>query len=167
MDAASAKLDLLKVIELFERHRVEYLVIGGQAAILHGSPRLTFDTDLCYRRTPENFERLTRALSEIHPTLRGGPPDVPFTFDTRTLVDTWNFTFTTDLGPLDLLGWVEPLGTYDELIPRAEVYDVGVAKVATIGLHDLITIKKHIRRPKDREGLAELEAIAKLRQGKK
>ena len=65
MDAATAKLDLSKIIDLFERHRVEYLVIGGQAAILHGSPEFTRDTDLCYRRTSQNLGRLANALKEI------------------------------------------------------------------------------------------------------
>src|SRR5882757_4870250 len=114
VDAATAKLDLLKVTELFARYGVEYLVIGGQAAILHGSPQLTQDTDLCYRRTPENLERLAGALKEIHPTLRGAPPDLPFILDARSLALGANFTFNTDLGPLDLLGWVEPHGTYDD-----------------------------------------------------
>ena len=163
MDAASAKLDLLKVVELFARYNVEYLVIGGQAAILHGSPKLTFDTDLCYRRTADNLERLARALAEIHPTLRGAPPDLPFILDARSLALGSNFTFNTDLGPLDLLGWVEPLGGYDDLIGRAETYDLETARVAVIGLDDLIAVKKHIRRPKDQAALTELEALKRLR----
>jgi hypothetical protein len=167
VDAATAKLDLLKIIELFARHGVEYLVIGGQAAILHGSPQLTHDTDLCYRRTLENLERLARALVEIHPTLRGAPPDLPFILDARSLALGSNFTFSTDFGPLDLLGWVEPHGTYDDLVERAEYYDLGTARVAAIGLDDLIAVKKHIRRTKDQTALFQLEAIKKMRDEKK
>ncbi len=167
VDNASARLDLLKVTELFARYGVEYLVIGGQAAILHGSPQLTFDTDLCYRRTSDNLDRLARALAEIHPTLRGAPPDLPFILDARSLALGSNFTFNTDLGPLDLLGWVEPLGTYDELIDRAKVCDLETARVAVIGLDDLIAIKRHIRRPKDQAALFQLEAIKKLRDESK
>jgi hypothetical protein len=163
MDDATAKLDFLKVSELFARHKVEYLVIGGQAAILHGSPQLTYDTDLCYRRTPDNLERLANALAEIHPTLRGAPEGLPFILDARTLDLGSNFTFNTDLGPLDLLGWVEPHGTYEDLIGRAEMYDLETARVAAIGLDDLIAIKKHIHRPKDQAALFQLEAIKKLR----
>jgi hypothetical protein len=164
VDDSTAKLDLLRVIELFARHGVEYLVIGGQAAVLHGSPQLTYDTDLCYRRTPENLQRLARALAEIHPTLRGAPPDLPFRLDAQSLALGANFTFNTDLGPLDLLGWVEPLGAYDDLIGRAEEYDLGTTHVKVIALDDLIAIKRHIRRPKDQAALFQLEALQKLRQ---
>ena len=77
VDAATARLDLLKIIELFGRHGVEYLVIGGQAAILHGSPQLTRDTDLCYRRTPENLERLAAALREMTDGFAGLDANLP------------------------------------------------------------------------------------------
>jgi hypothetical protein len=164
MDDATAKLDLLKIAELFARHGVEHLVIGGQAAFLHGSPQLTFDTDLCYRRTPDNLDRLARALSEIHPTLRGAPPDLPFRLDAQSLALGSNFTFNTDLGPLDLLGWVEPFGAYESLADRAEEYDLGTVRVKAISLDDLIAIKRHIGRPKDRAALLQLEGIQQLRK---
>jgi predicted nucleotidyltransferase len=70
-----------------------------------------------------------------------------------------NFTFNTDSGPLDLLGWVEPFGTFEALVPRATVILVGEVELLMIGLDDLIAIKRHIGRPKDRAALAQLEAI--------
>jgi hypothetical protein len=163
LDDATANLDLVKVVDLLARHKVEYLVIGGQAATLHGSPQLTYDIDLCYRRTTENLERLARALAEIHPTLRGAPPDLPFKLDAQSLALGANFTFNTDIGPLDLLGWVEPFGAYDELVKRAEWFDLDGPRVAVIGLDDLIAIKQHIRRPKDQFSLAQLEMLKKRR----
>lgn len=95
---------LVRIAERFLKHGVEFLVIGGQAAVLHGSPIPTYDIDLCYRRTPENLERLAEALRELHPTLRGAPPDLPFRLDAQSLALGANFTFNTDEGPLDLLG---------------------------------------------------------------
>src|SRR6516164_4482757 len=95
---------LVAIAEHLERHGVEFLVIGGQAAALLGSPVPTYDVDLCYRRTADNLERLARALAELHPTLRGAPPDLPFQLDARSLALGANFTFNTDYGPLDLLG---------------------------------------------------------------
>jgi hypothetical protein len=72
--------------EVLLRHGVEFIVIGGQAETLMGSPRVTFDTDLCYRRTPENLKNLAAALKELNPTLRGAPADLPIrrrVFSTR------------------------------------------------------------------------------------
>jgi hypothetical protein len=163
MDAGNEKTRLGRVAELLRRHGVEFLVIGGQAATLHGSPLPTFDTDLCYRRTPENLEKLAAALREIKPTLRGAPPDLPVRLDAHSLALGSNFTFHTTLGPLDLLGWVEPLGDYERLAAQAEEFDLGGLKVSAIGLDDLVTVKRHIRRTKDQAALFQLEALQALR----
>ena len=88
--------------------------------MLLGSPLPTFDVDLCYRRSEANLKRLAAALREIHPTLRGAPPDLPFQLDVNSLALGSNFTFNTDLGPLDLLGWVEPIGGYEQLLPNTD-----------------------------------------------
>jgi predicted nucleotidyltransferase len=165
MADATEKPRLVQIAEHLQRHGVEFLVIGGQAAVLHGSPLPTFDVDFCYRRTAENLERLARALPELHPTLRGAPPDLPFRLDAQSLALGANFTFSTDFGPLDLLGWVEPFGPYEALLPRAEQMAVGPVTVSVIGLDDLITIKRHINRAKDQLALVQLEALKRLRSG--
>jgi predicted nucleotidyltransferase len=157
---------LVQVVELLLRNQVEFLVIGGQAAILLGSPLPSFDIDLCYRRTAENLKRLAGALKEMHPTLRGAPPDLPFQLDAQSLALGANFTFNTDYGPVDLLGWVEPFGTYEELFPKSETIALGDLSLRVIGLDDLIAIKQHIRRPKDQAALFQLEAIKRLREGR-
>src|SRR3954471_19963065 len=107
-------------VDLLRRHHVEFLVIGGQAEALMGSPRITYDTDLCYRRSLENLERLAAALDELKPTLRGAPPDLPIVLDARALSLGNNYTFETPHGKLDLLGWVEPIGAYEAVAARAE-----------------------------------------------
>lgn len=154
---------LEEIAELFARHGVEFLVIGGQAEYLFGSPRVTYDVDLCYRRSAENLERLARALQSLRPTLRGAPPDLPVQLDARALALGSKFTFDTQIGPLDLLAWVEPIGNYEALIDQAETYQIGPLQVRTISLEDLIRVKEHIRRPKDRESLFQLKAIERLR----
>jgi predicted nucleotidyltransferase len=156
--------ELEAVASVLLRHGVEFLVVGGQAEVLMGSPRVTYDTDLCYRRSPENLERLAAALQEIKATLRGAPADLPFVLDARALAFGNNYTLNTSLGPLDLLGWVEPLGTFESLLPLSETYTVGELNLRTIGLEDLIRVKQHIGRAKDRDSLLQLLAIRSLRK---
>ena len=163
-DESTERPNLLRIAEHLERHAVEFMVIGGQAAVLLGSPLPTFDVDLCYRRTKENLQRLAEALEELHPTLRGAPGDLPFRLDAESLALGANFTFNTDYGPLDLLGWVEPHGTYDELLAGCERIEVGDAQLLVIGLEDLIAIKRHLGRPKDQVMLVQLEALKRLRE---
>jgi hypothetical protein len=109
------------------------------------------------------LERLAAALREIKPTLRGAPPDLPVVLDAVSLALGSNYTFNTSMGPLDLLGWLDPLGSYESLFPTSETYTVGDLSIRTIGLDDLIRIKEHIGRPKDRESLLQLLAIRTLR----
>jgi predicted nucleotidyltransferase len=160
----TARRRLKGIAEILERHGVEFMVIGGQAAVLHGSPIPTFDVDLCYRRSAENLAKLSMALQELHPTLRGAPPNLPFRLDAQSLALGSNFTFETDLGPLDLLGWVEPFGRFESLIDRTETMSLGSTDVQVIGLDDLITIKRHINRPKDQAAAFQLEALRRLRE---
>lgn len=156
--------DLESIARLFLNHGVEFIVVGGQAEWLFGSRRATFDVDLCYRKTAQNLERLVAALRTIHPTLRNAPPDLPFQLDPKSIAMGDNFTFRTDLGDLDLLGFLEPIGGYDELIQRAEVYELEGRNVYAISLDDLIRIKQHISRPKDRDSLLHLLEIKKVRE---
>jgi hypothetical protein len=131
-----------------------------------GSPRITYDMDFCYRRTPDNLNRLANALQELKPTLRGAPPDLPTVLDAAALALANNYTFDTSFGPIDLLGWVEPFGTYESLLPNSETYRVGDMELRTIGLDDLIRVKQHIARFKDSDSLYQLLAIRRIRNQK-
>jgi len=164
MPAASPDNPLRRVVQLFRSHGVEFIVIGGQAEVIFGSPRLTYDVDLCYRRTSENLVRLAEALSQLHVTLRGAPEGLPFRADSRTLSMGCNFTFNSAVGKLDLLGYVEPIGEYDDLLRHAETWEFAGSQVKTISLDDLIRVKEHIARDKDGESLMQLRAIKQLRE---
>ncbi|MCI0650258.1 MAG: hypothetical protein L0Z55_00095 [Planctomycetes bacterium] len=164
MHIVSDKSAIERIAEIFFRNGVEFLIVGGQAELLFGSPRITYDVDLCYRRTASNLERLAQALVELNPKLRGAPSDLRFRIDAQSLALGCNFTFSTALGDLDLLGYLEPVGGYEELIRSAEAYVVGDLELHTISLGDLIKIKRHIRRPKDIQSLVQLEAIALVRE---
>jgi predicted nucleotidyltransferase len=163
MPDVSDKDAFIKILRVLHQHSVEYIVIGGQAESIFGSPRVTYDVDLCYRRTAQNLERLAAALRSLNPKLRGAPPDLPFILDARSLALGSNFTFLTNLGPLDLLGFVEPIGGYEELLARAEDHRVGDLDVKTISLDDLIKVKQMIRRGKDNDSRLQLLAIKEMR----
>jgi len=153
-----------QIVDLLRAHAVEFIVIGGRAEVLLGSARITMDTDICYRRTSGNLDRLATALRTLNPTLRGAPPDLPFRLDAESLALGNNFTFSTEsVGDLDLLGHVEPIGGYEELAARAEIIRFGDVDLKVASLDDLIRIKEHIGRPKDRDSLMHLLAIKRIR----
>jgi len=92
--------DLLGVLVA---HGVDFVVVGGLAAVLHGSSRITQDLDVIYSPEPANLEILGQALLELDAKLYGIAEDVPFVPDARTLAQTEILTLATRLGKLDLL----------------------------------------------------------------
>ena len=142
---------------------VEFILVGGVAATVHGSARLTLDVDVVYARSPGNLERLAAALAPHHPYLRGAPPGLPFRWEAATLQRGLNFTLTTDIGDLDLLGEIIGGGGYDALLPASMRVQVLGVEVRCLTLECLIEVKRAAGRPKDLEAIAELEAILEER----
>jgi hypothetical protein len=155
------RFDPLEILRVLDRHGVGFVLIGGIAARLHGSPSVTVDLDICYDRSPDNLERLAAALVELGAKLRGVDDEVPFLLDARTLRAGSNFTFNTTAGPFDVLG--SPAGTagYDELAANAEQVDIGGVVAPVADLDDLIRMKLAAGRPKDR---IEAEVLGALRE---
>ena len=138
---------------------VAFLVVGGLAANVHGSGRLTSDVDVVYDRSPENLRRLTAAVAPLSPYLRGAPPGLPFTFDERTLAAGMNFTLVTRVGDLDLLGEIAGGGGYDALKPHSVPIELFGRTVWCLDLPTLIRVKRAAGRAKDLEVVAELELL--------
>jgi predicted nucleotidyltransferase len=143
--------------------RVDFILVGGLAATVHGAARVTYDIDVVYERSTSNVDRLAAALAPIHPYLRGAPPGLPFTFDIGTVMRGLNFTLQTDSGDLDLLGDVTGGGTYDDLFPHTETITLFGYTCRCVTLDKLIDLKRAAGRPKDNEVLAELEALREER----
>ena len=138
---------------------IRFVLIGGFAGTILGSPRTTVDLDIVYARDEENLARLASALESLRPRLRGAPPGLPFVLDAATLARGLNFTLTTSLGDLDLLGDVTGGGGYEDLAPHTHLIRVFDTEVAVVTLLQLIRLKRAAGRPKDLAALAELEAL--------
>ncbi len=151
--------DFKALLQLLAQNAVEFILVGGAAATAHGSARLTRDVDVVYRRTSENIARLAGCLSSHNPQLRGAPPGLPFCLDAATVARGLNFTLTTDLGALDLLGEITGGGTYDDLLPHSITLSLFGVSARCLGLKRLIEVKRAAGRPRDLEAVAELEAL--------
>ena len=151
--------DYRKIIPTLVQAKIKFIVIGGVAAIVHGSARTTFDLDVVYSRDPQNIRRLVQALKPYSPYLRDVPEGLPFIFDEKTVQKGLNFTLNTELGYLDLLGEIVGGGAYEDLLPHSQEIEVFGVKCLCLGLERLIHVKRAAGRPKDFEVIAELEAI--------
>jgi hypothetical protein len=152
-------LDTERLLKTLYEHRVQFIVIGGIAAIAHGSSMVTRDLDICYERGMDNLRALAAALQALGARLRGVPEDVPFRLDARTLQMGDHFTFITEAGEFDCLG--VPAGTdgYPDLIQKAVDVEFGDLTVKVTALDDLIRMKRAADRPKDRFALEILGAL--------
>ena len=130
------------------------------AAAAHGSARVTDDLDVCYGRSAANLERLVSALAPHHPYLRGAPPGLPFEWSVHTLAAGLNFTLTTSLGSIDLLGEIIAGGGYDDLAHHSTLVEAFGRRFRILDLPWLIRVKRAAGRPKDLEVVAELEALS-------
>jgi hypothetical protein len=156
--------DPIRAIRAFTAHHVQFVVIGGFAANLLGSPSITHDLDVCYERTRANCDALARALTELHATLRGAPPGLPFQLDGRTIFLSDSFTFDTDAGALDCLG--TPAGThgYADLVANAERMVLHDMHILVASIDDVIRMKRAADRPKDRIEVEILAAVKEERE---
>jgi predicted nucleotidyltransferase len=153
-----------EILSRLAEAEVKFIVIGGVAGNLHGSARVTYDLDLVYSRDRQNIRAIADLLKPFSPYLRGAPPGLPFSFDETTIRNGLNFTLTTTLGELDLLGEVVGGGSYEELLPFTQVVDEHELRFRCLTLERLIQIKRAAGRPKDLEAIAELQAILEERR---
>ena len=155
--------DFAGVIRTLVDAGIDFILVGGVAGTVHGSARLTRDVDVVYGRSPENMRRLVDALSSHNPYLRGAPQGLPFLWDLNTIQRGLNFTLTTRLGDLDLLGELTGGGGFEQLREHSSIVRVFDRDVQVLDLDWLIRVKRAAGRPRDLEAVAELEALREER----
>jgi len=153
--------DPRRIFETFERHGVDYIVIGGIAAIAHGSTRNTRDVDFVASTDRPNLERLAAALRDLDARLSDTDAhllgiDV---HDPETLGSGATFTMETDAGGLDFFNDVPGAAPYDQLRDRALVIDLDGVTIRVAGRDDLIRMKQASGRPQDLDDIAALTAL--------
>lgn len=144
---------------------IRFVVIGGVAATVQGSARLTNDIDICYDTSPDNIARLVELLNKWKAYPRGVERGLPFVLDARAFRTTPIMTLTTEVGDIDVLDRVPGVGDYQAVLKASEIVEIGDVEFRSLTLEALIASKRAVRRPKDLEQLIELEALLALRRG--
>lgn len=167
--AEPPSLDVARLVEVLDRHDVEYLLVGGIAAQARGAQRPTADFDCLARRTARNLDRLAAAMRELKARLRvEGLSDeeallLPVQVDRNTLSRMELSTWRTSSGDFDVLADLPDraghhLG-YDVLAARADYVQHEGVTVLVAALDDIIASKEWADRPKDHEALPELRRL--------
>lgn len=140
---------------------VDYVLIGGLAGVLHGSPAMTNDADIVPSRTDENLRRLSEALRALGARLRSvaEPEGVAFDPHPVLLAAMSVVNTTTRCGDLDIAFVPDATDGYDDLITRAVTFDVNGLVLRVAALSDVIRSKEAANRPKDHATLPVLYAL--------
>jgi len=150
-----------ELLEALARHRVDYVLIGGLAATLHGSSALTNDADICPDQSSENLERLAAALRDMKARIRteGEAEGVAFSADPDFLRRSQIVNLATRFGDFDIA--FQPAGSrgFEDLVRDAVDMEVDGIIVRVASLADIIRSKEAANRPKDRATLPILYAL--------
>jgi hypothetical protein len=152
------------ILEVLARHQVDFVVVGGVAAVLQGAPVSTFDLDIVHSRDEANLGRLTRALQELDAYYRERP-ELRRLPDYERLRGGGHHLLITRAGPLDVLGTVVTGDTYDQLAAHSANVDLGDGlSVLVLDLAQIINIKERLGRDRDRAALPILKRALQERQ---
>jgi hypothetical protein len=157
-----AEFDAGELLRRLVAAGVDFVVIGGIAAVLHGSARLTRDLDVVFAPDDANLEALGRVLVQSNATLRGVEDEVPFIPDARTLMGVQLLTLETDAGWFDVHKRPDGAPPYERLRQNAVRMDAGGFSILVASIDDLVAMKRAAGRPQDLIDIETLEAIKAL-----
>lgn len=153
---------IIEIFRVLDNHRVEFIIVGGVCAVLHGAPITTFDLDLVHSRTPVNLKLLMNALMDLNAYYRGHPKQIKP--DVESLASPGHHLLMTRFGPLDLLGTIGKEMGYADLIGHSEEIQIENLAIRILNLEYLIAIKEETTREKDRLILPVLKHTLKERE---
>ncbi|HZZ42734.1 MAG TPA: hypothetical protein VFE58_07335 [Tepidisphaeraceae bacterium] len=155
---------LLQILQRLNDQGVEYVLVGGMAAVALGSPVVTQDVDVCAPLDERNLTKIVAALSGIHPRLRMRPDKMPIPENLPQLTNLRNLNLITDLGVIDFLSELTEVGNYAAIAHRTVELNLGGVKCRVLDLETLIASKRAAGRYKDQLNVWHLEVIRELKR---
>lgn len=153
--------NLQSLLKFLVKSPIDFVIIGGFAAVLHGCNQTTRDIDICLVLTPEQIQSLREILKPLHPKLRTIPEKPSFLTHPQDLSDVKNLYLETDLGILDIVSNVEAVGNFYDVLKNAKEIELYENPCHVMSIDDLIKSKKALGRHRDLVIVEELEVIRK------
>jgi hypothetical protein len=150
-----------ELLTRLDEHGFQYVIVGGMAAVLHGSSVVTEDLDVCAPMTQKNLSRLLAALADLHPRHRMPAKRPSLSPDPSTLRGFHNLYLSTDAGQLDILDSVDDVGDYATVRRKCITVKLFDRPVRLLNIDALIKAKAFLKRPKDLRVIADLEKVKK------
>ena len=151
-----------EILELLNKHEVEFIVVGGVAAVIQGAPVTTFDLDTVVQIGEDNAHRLSLALDELDARYREHQSAIRPTKE--DILAGGHLLLLTRAGPLDVLGFIGDKNRYEDLVQHSTEVSMTIGTFRVLDLDELIRQKKISDRPKDRAMLELLEEALRRRE---
>lgn len=151
--------DLETLLDRLLDHEVDFVVVGGFAAVAHGVSLLTEDIDICCRFTQPNLLKLWYAVQDLEPVHRMTPNRIPLESAALAGGDVKNLYLDTTYGQLDCLSQIEGVGGFDDVLKHSVAISLGKRSCRILNLAALIRSKEALGRPRDQEAVLQLRAI--------
>jgi len=155
--------DFLEILTVLTKHKVDFIVVEGVCAVLHGAPVTTFDLDLVHSRSSQNLSNLMSALNGLDAFYRGRV-DQRLKPKRSHLLSSGHQLLMTNAGPLDLLGTIGAGHTYKSLLKHTVELEAGGLHLRMLNLEKLIEIKSETITDKDKVMLPILQHILEEKQ---
>lgn len=157
--------ELNRLLQCLSDARIDFVIVGGFAAMLHGSSLLTRDLDVCAVLTAENLDKLRDVFRDLHPVHRMTPQRLSFLDSPDPGVPLSNLYLQTGLGPLQLLSTITGVGDFERVRAGSIVVELFGKSTQVMSIEDLIRARQALGREKDWLAVKELRAIIEKKPG--
>ncbi|MFP4031194.1 MAG: hypothetical protein ACLFRG_15960 [Desulfococcaceae bacterium] len=154
------KADLGEIVEGLSKAGVEFILVGGLAAVVQGAPITTMDVDIVHRQEAKNISKLHSFLRGINAVYRR-PDEKIIEPKEEDFFSKGHFLLKTSLGPLDVLAFIEEERKYDDLLPHTMEVDLRGSRIRVLDLNTIAHLKRNSKFPKDRQRLLVIEETLK------
>jgi len=144
--------------------KIDFVLVGGFAAVVHGSGEITQDIDVCLNFSRDNLDRLASALRDLHPVHRLTPNKLAFEITDSNWRSLKNIYLQTDWGILDCLGEVAGIGNYEQVFKVSTSIQLSIGECRILTIEALIRAKEAMARPHDLRTASVLKCILRKRQ---
>ena len=148
--------DLSAILESLIKADIQFILVGGLAAVIQGAPVTTMDVDIVYRRSSENISKLFKFLKSIDAIYRRPDNDI-LALKEEDFFGMGHALFLTRLGPLDVLAFIEEGKTYEDLLKHSIEIKFRGQTIKVLDIRMLTELKRNSQDPKDRQRLPVLE----------
>ena len=150
------KQDLGTILEGLLRKKIDFILVGGLAAVVQGAPLTTMDVDIVHDRSPENVKKLFAFLKSVGAIYRR-LDDLKVEPKMEDIAGKGHLLLTTPWGALDVLAMIEEDKTYTDLLEHCVEIPFRGYRINVLGLEMLAMLKRTSNCPGDKQRLSVLE----------